>query len=357
MRRQTDRFIKIIPSSRSEAVVLTDPENVRYVTGVPFLNGCVLGHNGKIRVFTDLTWYSLVKQRSEIESVYCAEKSSWIDALVWLKKKNVRVLKADFCKTSLMFRRIAETILPVVTWVHDGDRITSMRAIKTAEEISCIKDAVAASDEANAYLKTILKDGISEVNAARLLDRKLMNLTGEPPCFNSIVAFGENTSYPHWRSSGRTLTTGDTILVDWGACVNGYGADLTRVYFWKTASAHQRKRYQTVKKVLQILIEALKPGLKAADLDASARNLFSEYGLEGVFLYPLGHGLGLDIHESPYFCMDSEDRIMINMVFTLEPGLYIPEWGGIRLEETILMAPVGPSVLSGCIVEDVPLLK
>ncbi len=357
MSKQEDRFRQIIPADRDRAIVLVDPENIRYIAGVSFFNGCIVGHNGSIIVFTDITWFPMVKRYSYADYVYCAERSAWLDALLWLKQKSINVLDYEPYKMPIIFRNLAETILPDLSWVDSGRRIASMRMIKTAKEIENIKEATHASDAGIAWLKTVFKDGISEKEAARKLDTKLMWMTGEPPFFKTIVAFGENTLCPHWNSSSRKLQLGDTILVDWGASVNGYGSDLTRIFFWKKASACQRRRYRIVRQTLNSLISAVKLELPTAELDMKARIMFTEYGMEKAFIHPVGHGLGLEIHEIPFFSMDSEDQIMINMVFALEPGLYISGWGGIRLEETIVMTVDGPSVMSGDVIEEMPILK
>lgn len=349
-------YCSLVSNSKLDALLILDHVTIRHITGLSPAYASMVIIGQKPHLFLHIADYGMVGKQIGPIKVHCVNKSPWIDALLFVHKQRVKVLKIDFIKTPLAFVEMGERLLGHIDWIDVGDEISRIRAVKNREEIKRITKAVKVSEYALNELLKEMKTGIRESRAAAILNSQLMNLTGEPPFFPSIVAFGENTVHPHWGSGSRRLQAGDTIVIDWGGCVNGYGADLTRTFFWKKASRRQMQRYDLIHNVLNKLIATLKTGIKVSEIVEKARSFLYAEVPEEWSIYPIGHGIGLEVHELPNFALDSQDTIMLNMVFALEPGLYVPGWGGIRLEEMVSVESVGARALAERPIEDIPIL-
>lgn len=362
--KQTDGLLKnrlaeygtLIRESRSEALVILNRESIRHIIGIAPADGCLVLYKNAAHVFTGIADYAMFRKNVCSATVHCAEKSPWIDALLSIRSKGVRTLKIDTVKTPAAFIDLGNKLVSAIRWIDAGDEIARVRAVKHRIEIARIMEAVHLSERALDRLLKKLKTGMREKTAAMLLNTGLIELTGELPFFPSMVAFGENTACPHWCSGSRRLEAGDTLVVDWGGSVDGYGADLTRTFFWKKAGGWQLRRYKHIRGILGTLTGMIKPGMKTAEVEDKARSLLNGNGVEESSIHSIGHGVGLDVHELPNFSMDSNDTIMINMVFALEPGIYIPGWGGIRLEEMVMMSSTGAKVLAARPIDEIPIL-
>lgn len=356
IRRRYHRFQSLIGQNRPDAVLLLDSAGIRYVTGVSAGNTCVLFAREQVKIFTDIVSYPMLKSVVSDGEVVCNGRSSWADLLTWMHRKRIRQCLVDAMKVPFGFILAARKIAPQVEWIDAGDRLEAIRAVKDLQETRWIADAVEGSLNALEEWIRRLRTGVTEKEAAAHMDRLLIGMTGEIPAFPAMVAFGKHSACPHWNGSGKQLKPGDTVLVDFGGRVEGYCADLTRVFFWRKATSVQLRRYRVVQETLETLIRLLKPGLKAS---AVAETVLEQMGARRLRPYSVhhpGHGIGLDVHESPYFCLDSEDVIMVNMVIALEPGIFIPGWGGIRLEETIRIDATGACNLANQPVMERPIL-
>ncbi|MBN1880010.1 aminopeptidase P family protein [bacterium] len=350
-------LLLLIQKDRRDAIVLLDIANIRYITGLNLAGACVVLNQDSIRIFTDITNYSSARMVYDRHIVHCSGRSPWVDALLWLKRCKVMRCRVDPMKIPLAFYLVARQINQSIEWVDAGDSLSRIRAVKDQEELNRIREAAAVSGQALLEWTRSIQEGISEKQAATRMDQIVIRMSNELPCFPSMVAFGENTAFPHWSGSDRTLQPGDTILIDWGARSDGYGSDFTRVFFWKKATNTQLRRYHAVRITLANVIQALRSSMKTSEIDGIARSTFAEFGLKEYFVHPLGHGVGLELHEPPYFCLDSGDELVINMVAALEPGIFVPGWGGIRLEETVCIRVSGAETLAIEPVREQPILS
>jgi Xaa-Pro aminopeptidase len=172
---------------------------------------------------------------------------------------------------------------------------------------------------------------------------------GENISFQIIIASGKNSSVPHHQTSDKIIKKGDMLIIDFGAVVGGYRSDLTRTVFLGKPNERQKKIYQAVLKTQDEIIKKVKPGLTGYELDQQTRNNFDKMGFGSKFLHGLGHGIGLEIHELPFlnkYSLGSELKLKANMVFTIEPGLYFTGWGGVRIEDVVLVTSTSCQVLS-----------
>ncbi|MHB8780349.1 MAG: M24 family metallopeptidase [Candidatus Geothermincolia bacterium] len=224
--------------------------------------------------------------------------------------------------------------------------LAAIRAVKDAKEIKALEAAVRAAE--NALRRTLgeVRPGLSEAAIARALGCGLLEEGCEEQSFNMIVASGYRSALPHGAPSTREMAADDILLVDWGARCAGYCSDLTRVYFTGSPDKRLRRIHSVVMEARAAGLAALKPGVAASRVDAAARSVIEKAGYGEYFGHALGHGLGLEVHEAPFIAARSADVLKAGMVFTIEPGIYLPGVGGVRIEDVVHLESAGPRVLS-----------
>jgi Xaa-Pro aminopeptidase len=224
-----------------------------------------------------------------------------------------------------------------VSWKPVAGVVEVLRAVKGEAEIAAVARAAQIAAQALGDTIALVKPGVREVDIAAELDYRMMMLGAERPAFETIVASGARTALPHAMTGGRRLEEGDLLLCDFGARWQGYHSDLTRTFVIGTPTRLQMERYALVSAAQQAALDVLKPGILGSEVDSAARRVFARNGVESRFLHSAGHGLGLEVHEGPRLGSKSEERLAANMVVTVEPGLYFPGWGGIRIEDDLVV--------------------
>jgi Xaa-Pro aminopeptidase len=191
-----------------------------------------------------------------------------------------------------------------------------------------------------------VKPGVTEKEVAAELDFRMTRLGAEGPAFETIVASGERTALPHAATGDRRIRQGDLLLCDFGARLNGYCSDLTRTFAVGRPDPRQTEVYELVLAAHRQACGRLRQGVMGRDVDAAAREVFEAQDLESRFAHSTGHGLGLEVHEGPRLSRQSEEELVANMVVTVEPGLYFPGWGGVRIENDLLVTLDQPMFLT-----------
>lgn len=243
--------------------------------------------------------------------------------------------------------RLLENAAPRSAYIGRADVTASLRMLKDDVEIDAMRRAVDVAQRALQQTLKMLKDGITEKEAASELVLQLLRSGSDSALpFSPIVAFGDHSSNPHAVAGDRRLSAGDLLLFDWGACVDGYASDLTRMFSYGEADAELVTITNVVREANAAALEAAKPGARASDLDGAARDVISREGYGPAFVHRTGHGLGLDTHEEPYIRAGNEMRLAPRMVFTVEPGIYLPGRGGARIEDDVLITEDGAEALS-----------
>ncbi len=220
-----------------------------------------------------------------------------------------------------------------------------MRMVKEEEEIEEIKKAVKISEEALQKVIPLFRVGVKEKDVALELDYQMRLLGGDEIAFPTIIAGGKRTALPHARPSSYSFKDNDWAIVDWGARVGGYCADLTRVVAIGKVDPYFHQLLQTVEEAQRLAETIIKEGIKAKEADEAVRNFFKEKKFEEHFTHGLGHGVGIEVHEDPRLNPKSETILKKGMVVTVEPGIYFPNWGGIRLENLIVVQEEGNEIL------------
>lgn len=238
-----------------------------------------------------------------------------------------------------------EETLEGVELIGVGEEVERLRWAKDAEELAILRAAQDATDDAFEDILDLLVVGITERQAAAQLELAMSRHGSDGLSFDPIVAFGEHAAEPHHRPCHRALAEGDVIKMDFGAMVDGYHTDMTRTVAFGEPAPELRKVHDVVAAAQQAGIDALRPGVVAGDVDRAARRVIDDAGYGDRFTHGLGHGVGLEIHEGPSLRRDGEDVLPVGAVVTVEPGVYLPGMGGVRIEDAVEVTEDGPSVL------------
>jgi Xaa-Pro aminopeptidase len=228
----------------------------------------------------------------------------------------------------------ADYLFAQLGWVKDG------------EEIANIRKAVAISDEAFKRILPLIKPGIREIELAAEMEYQMLMLGSEKPAFETIIASGPRSAMPHGVASRRKIKNGEFITLDFGATVNGYVSDITRTVVVGKASARHKKIYNWVLKAQLAGIKKVKAGVMAREVDKVCRTIINKSGYGKTFGHGTGHGIGYYIHVGPGLSSLSNDKLMPNNVVTIEPGIYIQGFGGVRIEDDVLVTARGGVVLN-----------
>ena len=232
----------------------------------------------------------------------------------------------------------------------------SLRVRKDASEIAQIREAIGIAERAFGMFCAMLRPEDCEKESCDNLEMYIRRAGGQCASFPSIVAVGERAALPHAPPTQRCVSEAGLLLVDWGASGAFYKSDLTRVLATRRISPKLEKVYAVVLKAQEHALRAIRPGVKASDIDAEARSVIARAGFGQFFGHGLGHGIGLQVHEAPMLRQNSAAVLEEGMVVTVEPGIYLPGWGGVRIEDDVLVTPDGCEVLTHVPKDPVPSL-
>lgn len=323
-----------------EALYVTRPENVRYLSGFP--------HPEDAQVLLSLEGAFLLTDPRYPE----AGRESKIPVKVLKREEKEALFKelkgrVGFEAEHLPYaalERLRE--LSPAEWVPTKGVVERLRLKKTPEEVQRIRKAQALAEEALAHALTLLRPGVEEREVALEIEFFLRRRGAEGVAFPPIVASGARGALPHAGASEKRLEPGELITLDLGAKVAGYHSDMTRTFALGKPSPEMRRVYQAVLAALEAALENLKPGRTGKEVDALARETLKRHGLDRHFVHSLGHGVGLAVHEGPSLSPYTEEVLEPGMVVTVEPGVYLPGVGGVRIEELVLLTEEGIELLS-----------
>jgi Xaa-Pro aminopeptidase len=258
----------------------------------------------------------------------------------------VRALAVESASMTVGVFQILNEKLPGVELVPASGLVEQLREIKDKSEVHQIRQAIRVAERAFGVVKASLRSSDTEKHVTDLLEYQIRLFGGECCSFPPIVAVGPRAALPHARPGTVQVEESGFILLDWGAKVAGYLSDLTRIVITGKVSARLEKIYNVVLASQREAISAIRPGAIMEDIDLAARQVIEEAGYGRRFSHSLGHGIGLEIHEQPRLGVDQKRPLRPGMVVTVEPGIYIPGWGGVRIEDDILVTSRGCEILS-----------
>ena len=224
--------------------------------------------------------------------------------------------------------------------------VEKLRLIKSSEEIKILKEAAKIADDAFSHILTVIKPGITEIEVANELEFYMRSQGADHSSFDMIVASGVRSSLPHGVASGKAIEKGDLVTLDFGAYYKGYCSDITRTVAVGEPDDELKRIYQTVFEAQAIGMRSIKPGITGKQADAYTRDYISSQGYGDYFGHSTGHGLGMEVHESPALSARSDQMLEKGMVVTVEPGIYIPGKGGVRIEDDIVLTEEGNESLT-----------
>jgi Xaa-Pro aminopeptidase len=330
------RVAEMLPAREVDAILVTSGVNVRYLTGLESSNAAVLVKtDGSALLVTDNRY--IEKTRGlDVAAVEASDVAARLAAPgIGIEAASMSV--ATFNRLSSLLESGPVPLEPLVE---------VLRAVKDDDELELLRTACAISDQALADVMGNVGPGVTERDVARLLEARMIELGADGPAFATIVAAGENGAIPHHAPTGRELRTGELVTVDFGACYQGYHADMTRTVALGVPAAWQREIYDLVAEAQRAGSQALAPGATAKEVDAAARSVIEAAGHGGHFRHGLGHGVGLEIHEDPFLGPSRTGRLEDRVPVTVEPGIYLPGRGGVRIEDTLVTRTGGPELLT-----------
>ncbi|MFA5291705.1 MAG: Xaa-Pro peptidase family protein [Phycisphaerae bacterium] len=346
---------RLLSGNHFDALIVTVGANVSYLSGFYGDDSWLILTGKNVYLVTDSRYTLQAKGQCPACKIY-QRKGSMIDAVADILKKLPAVKTAAVeDKIELAVFKILRKKLSVRVKAVKG-LVESVRAVKDESEIAAIRRAIEISEKALAKVLPKIRVGISETALAAILDFE-MKQAGANPAFETVIAFGTNSAMAHHRPTARKLKKVDTILIDFGAKINGYCADLTRCFAVGKVNNFYAKVYKTVLDAQTVAINVLKSGIKAKDVDSTAKEIIAASKLP-PYGHGLGHGLGLDVHEQPGISFLSKASLQKGNVITLEPAVYLDGKFGIRTEDDVLITENGCEILTTLLKSDeVPLLK
>ena len=335
-------FVREAGLKDAEGAYITKPSNLYYLTGFTG-EGILAVTPGDALIVTDFRYTEQAGRQAPGIPVEMVRKGADHAAIAWRMFSSAgteRVYIEDDHVTVRMCEHLKEVMAGAQLQSLAGVP-EKMRAVKDEEEIACIRRACAISCEAFEDLLSFAKAGMTEKQIQLHLDYKMMELGSEGLAFDTISASGPNGSLPHAVPSDRPVARGEMLTLDFGARYRGYDADMTRTIAFGEPSAEMRRIYDTVLRAHTECKTMLAPGVECKSVDAHARDIIDGAGYRGRFGHSLGHGVGIDIHENPRLSAASEDILCPGHIVTVEPGVYLPGLGGVRIEDTCVITEPG----------------
>jgi Xaa-Pro aminopeptidase len=347
MKKRIKQLQQLLRKNNLDALLVNELPQVRYICGYSGSNGLLLAFTDDAYFLTDFRYKTqIVKQVRGARKIVA--RGDLVAALGEIKKLDRKNLKLGYLDEFLTTRKLFQLKhqLKEVLWVPTRGLVESLMVTKDATEIENIEAATKISDIAFSRVTQIIKPGVRELEVAAELEWQMKMLGSEKPAFDTIVASGPRSAMPHGIASGKKIKKGDFVTLDFGAIVRGYASDMTRTVVVGKASSRQKKIYNLVKRAQAAGIRKAKAGLQAADLDKHVRGIIERAGYGKNFGHGLGHGLGLLVHDLPRVSPLSQDKLKANMVLTIEPGVYLEGWGGVRIEDDVVITKSGCRVLN-----------
>jgi len=345
IRARLDAVKKAIKKLGVDSLLVFDIINVRYLTGFTGSSGFLyITHDHNVFI-TDFRYKE--QAQKEIKGwdiiIESGNRIKIIDRLI--KKTSSKITGFESSISYNLYRKLtkSDTILRDVDCV-----IEHIRLIKQEEEIAKIKKAVERAENAFLETKPFIREGQTELQLANLLEERLKKQGCRCLPFDIIVASGPNSAMPHAKPTNRRFQKGDMIIIDWGGEADGYFSDMTRTFILKGGKDYRKKTaiYNIVFRANQKSVSSVKPGINSRKIDTIAREYIKEKGFGNYFGHGTGHGVGLQVHEAPRITWNQSTILKNNMVFTIEPGIYIPELGGVRIEDMVVVKEEGCEVLT-----------
>lgn len=348
MQKRIEKCKNIIQNYQVDAVLITSAANRFYLSGFTGSAGKLLiTKDNENYLITDFRYKKQAAEEAGDFEVVEINKNRERNLAEFIKDKNINSLGFEDEDMSYKDFHKLKNLCQNIAFVPLENSVNKLRLIKEPEEINKIKKAIEIAEKGFTEILNFIEPGVKEKEIAAELEYILRKNGGEGPSFDFIVASGERSALPHGVASEKKLEKGEFVTIDFGTYYNGYCSDMTRTIILGNSEPRQEEIYNLVLKAHNKVIEKVKPGMTGKEADSIARELIADAGYEDNFGHGLGHGLGIEVHEGPKLSYQSgEKELKDGMVFTDEPGIYLPDYGGVRIEDDILLTENGCQVLN-----------
>jgi len=344
-----DRVRALFPQVKVTCLLVSGMANIRYLTGFTGSNALLLVDRDSTVFFTDGRYTTQAQQEVSDAEVVTPKKGLWPEALKRLKGRRGLVAGFDsgvsFALSKVILKGLGEKRTRAVAGV-----VERLRGVKDEEEIAAIRASAELNSRVHAEILKLVKPGVTERDLAAELDYRMRRAGASGPSFDSIVAAGPNSALPHAHPTSRAVGPGQFLLFDHGTMLNGYCSDMTRTVWIRSSEAADlgkaRELYSTVLEAHEQARLAVRAGARCSQVDAAARRVIAAKGWGKYFSHSTGHGVGLEIHESPRVAATSKDKLPAGAVITIEPGVYLPGFGGVRIEDMVVVRENGAEGLT-----------
>lgn len=327
-----------------DAFITLKAVNIRYLIDFKGDGATLLVSKDKVKLYVNEMYYEQAQKDCPGIDIATVNKN-WIELLNRdLKREKIKRLAFEPDIDFSTYRKLSYSISGIEL-IPVENLVDSLRAIKDEEEINSIRKAAEIADLAFMHLKTLIKPGIKEQDLVAEFDY-FVRKRGAKTSFEPIILYGETSSLPHGSSSSREVKSNGILLIDYGAMYNGYCSDATRTFYLGKPSKEYTRLYNVVLKAQEEAESAIKPGITAGEIDRIAREVINKEGFGDKFIHSTGHGVGLEIHEYPRLSEGNNVTLEKGMVITVEPGIYIKGFGGIRIEDLILVTDNGREIIT-----------
>ena len=350
--RRIARLRNKMEEARVDGFLVSATANIRYLSRFTGSAGYLLITESEAVLATDFRYIEQAETESPSYRVHRTRGgTAWLPDMLAELGVSTLAIEADYMTvashtalTAVLTEseNAADVFIEETTGVIEG-----VRAVKDAAELALLEKAVEFADRALAFVASRVEPGIAEARIAWELELEMRRLGAEGPAFDIIVGAGPNGALPHHRADDSILRQGDPVVIDMGANYEGYHSDLTRTFYVGNPDDEFLSIYSIVLQAQETAIREVRPGMTGEDVDKIARTVIEEAGYGEEFGHGLGHGVGLAVHERPMVVPTSEDVIENGMIFTIEPGIYISGWGGVRIEDIVVMEDGRARILTG----------
>jgi Xaa-Pro aminopeptidase len=342
MKTRVNELRKALELEQIDALLVSNPENRRYLSGFSGSAGYLIISSNKSILATDFRYIEQAgRQSPDFEIIRIGGNQSWLSEILKTQSVNRLGFESDNL-TVAQYETILNSLktnMPNdnISLVGTSNVVEILRSIKDADEMVALTKAIEISDQAFTNIAPTISEGQTEKEIAWLLEKQVRILGGDAISFDTIVASGPNAALPHHRPSEKTISKGEPIIIDMGALYQGYCSDLSRTIFIGEPDDTFKKIYDIVLGAQLTAIATVENGMSGQSVDGLARTVIDEAGYGDEFGHSLGHGVGLAVHENPSVGPNSTQIIEEGMPFTIEPGIYISGWGGVRIEDIVVI--------------------
>jgi Xaa-Pro aminopeptidase len=334
-------FLRALEVNQADYFLINAQPMLNYVSSFTGTEGVVLIFSDKIVGYFDTRYALQVTKECKFDELYLFEDKTVILGEV---AKYTDCLRGcfDACSTTMLQAQNIQNLFNDAIFVDTSD----FRTYKTEDEIKVMKEGIALADKILQETIPLISSGMKENDVVGLLYQAMIRYDIKHFSFNTIVASGQRSAFPHGVASSKIIESNDIITIDFGIVYQGYCTDMTRTFFLGEKSEKLVEIYNIVLEANELAIKACKPGISGEDIDLVARNYIVSKGYGAHFIHGTGHGLGMDIHEAPYVRKGATQLMEPGMVVTIEPGIYIEGLGGVRIEDVVLITQSGHEVLT-----------